>query len=200
MSFDLDIKEIERQAYMSYHEDGLIDIAIGFVFLGWGVCLAIAPSGLIGLLGLIALAIWYLGKRFLTVPRIGIMKPSQRMQHRLNNLVVFLIGLGLAALAGVLLGILDGGDSLADHSLGLLGLVIAFGIGVVAYLLHANRLYVYAVLLFVAFAGGEALNATVSSFDAFLLSIILVGSLILLSGLVILIRFLRRYPLPVIEA
>lgn len=51
MSFDLDVKEIERRAYMSYSEDGLVDIAIGFVFLGWGVLLVDKLPGLIALLG-----------------------------------------------------------------------------------------------------------------------------------------------------
>ena len=33
MSYELDMKEIERKAYLSYSEDGLVDIAIGMVIL-----------------------------------------------------------------------------------------------------------------------------------------------------------------------
>ena len=199
MCTQLDMKEIERQAYMSYHEDGLIDIAIGIVFAAWGILLAVSLPALIGLLGLVAIGIWYAGKRFLTIPRTGILKPSQKMQSRLNNLAVFMLVLGLAALVGVLLSILSRSDLLADHSLGLVGLLVAVGISIGAFVLNANRLYAYALLLFAAFAGGEILNANVSAFDAFILSVILAGTLIMLSGLVVLIRFLRRYPLPVIE-
>jgi hypothetical protein len=199
VSIQLDMKEIERQVYMFYHEDGLIDIAIGFVFLGWGLMLAIAPTGLIGLLGLGAVAIWYLGKRYLTIPRVGVIEPGRSIRNRLDGLAVFLLLLGLAAFVGILVAVLGEDDFLANHSLGLLGLVIALGIGVGGYVLRANRLYAYAVLLFVAFAGGEALNSTVTSFDAFILSVILAGSVILFSGLVVLARFLRKYPLPAIE-
>ena len=79
MSYELNMKEIERRAYMSYHEDGLIDIAIGFVILSWGILLVFEPKGLIALLGPIAFTIWYFGKRFITIPRIGVIDPSQKM-------------------------------------------------------------------------------------------------------------------------
>jgi hypothetical protein len=78
--------------------------------------------------------------------------------------------------------------------------VIAAGVSLLAYLLNAARLYAYAVLLFVAFAGGEILSASITTFDAFAFSVILAGALILLSGLVVLVRFMRRYPLPTMEA
>jgi hypothetical protein len=200
MSLDLDMKEIERKAYMSYSEDGLVDIAIGFVILGWGISLVLGPAGLITLLGPIALAMWYLGKRYLTIPRIGIIKPSRKMAHRARNGAIVLLLLGTITLAGILLGIVVGGSDLADYSLAILGLLLAAGICVIAFLLNSNRLYVYAVLLFVAFAGGQALNDVISSVDTFIVSVILAGALILLSGAVVLVRFLRKYPLPVIGA
>ncbi|UCD43501.1 MAG: hypothetical protein JSV69_07890, partial [Chloroflexota bacterium] len=66
MSYELDMKEIERQVYLSYSEDGLVDIAIGLVIMAWGFTLLAEPSGLIGLLGIFGMGIWYLGKRFIT--------------------------------------------------------------------------------------------------------------------------------------
>ena len=151
---------------------------------------------LIIMLGPIALALWYLGKRFITIPRTGIIEPGQKMGNRLKNLTVSLLALGVIALAGVLLGVMGGGAPLANYALGIIGLVCSAGICLAAYLLDANRLYVYAALLFVAFAGGEALAEIVTSFDAFALAVILAGALILLSGLVVLVRFLRKYRLP----
>lgn len=143
--------------------------------------------------------IWYLGKRFLTVPRIGIIEPSHKMENRMRNLAIALIVLGLTAFAGVLLAVGSGGSFLANYSLAILGLVFAAGICLVAFLLAANRLYVYAMMLFVAFAGGQALNDMVSTVDTFVLSVITAGTLVVISGLVVLVRFLRKYPLPVIE-
>jgi len=200
MSYELDMKEIERKVYMSYSEDGLVDIAIGFVILVWGVLLVVEPSGLIGLIGPLAFAIWYLGKRFITIPRIGRIQPSQKMERKLRNLAIFLLVLGVIALGGVLTGWIVGYAFSSGYSLGILGLVIAAGVSLLAYLLNAARLYAYAVLLFIAFAGGEILSASITTFDAFAFSVILAGALILVSGLVVLVRFVRKYPLPAMEA
>jgi hypothetical protein len=200
MSYELNMKEIERKAYLSYSEDGLVDIAIGMVILLWGVFLVVEPSGLIALLGPLALAIWYLGKRFITIPRTGRIQPSQKMERKMRNLAIFLLVLGFIVFGGILTGMIIGFTSSSSYSLGILGLVIAAGVSLLAYLLNAARLYAYAVLLFAAFAGGEILSASITTFDAFAFSVILAGALILLSGLVVLIRFMRRYPLPTMEA
>lgn len=199
MSYELDMKEIERRAYMSYGEDGLVDIAIGSVILLWGVFLVTEPSGLIGLLGILALGIWYLGKRFITIPRIGSIQPSQKMERKQRNLAIALLILGVIAFGGAAIGVMIVGRPLMDYALSILGLVIAAGVCVLAYLVNANRLYVYAVLLFGAFTAGEILSKTITSVDAFALSVIFAGSLILLSGLVVLVRFLRKYPVPDME-
>lgn len=200
MSYELDIKEIERKTYMSYSEDGLVDIAIGFAILVWGILLVVEPSGLIALIGPLAFAIWYLGKRFITIPRIGRIQPSQKMERKMRTLAIFLLVLGAIALGGVVTGRIIGYAFSSGYSLGILGLVIAAGVSLLAYLLNAARLYVYAVLLFIAFAGGEILSASITTFDAFAFSVILAGALILVSGLVVLVRFIRKYPLPAMEA
>jgi hypothetical protein len=199
MSYELDMKEIERKAYMSYSEDGLVDIAIGTVILLWGVFLLVEPSGLIAILGPLALPIWYLGKRFITIPRSGMIQPSQKMERKMRNLAIFLVVLGVIALGGILTGRIVGYMFSGGYSLGILGLVLAGGISVLAYLLNATRIYIYAVLIFIAFAGGEILSTSITTFDAFAFSVILAGALILLSGLAVLVRFLRKYPLPEME-
>jgi hypothetical protein len=78
--------------------------------------------------------------------------------------------------------------------------VIAAGVSVLAYLVNASRLYAYAFLLFAAFTGGEILSQTITTIDAFALSVIIAGALILFSGLVVLVRFVRKYPVPTMEA
>jgi hypothetical protein len=198
-TMSLNMKEIERKAYTTLNEDGIVDIAIGCTFLGWGILLAVELPGLISLLAPLAFAIWYFGKRFLTIPRIGLIVPSKKMEHKIRNLSIFLFALGLIILAGILLWQWGNDSPLADHSLGILGLVIAGGISIIAFLIKANRLYVYALFLFIAFAAGENLNRSITTVDTFILSVILAAALIGLSGLIVLIRFLRKYPLPVKE-
>lgn len=199
MSYELDMKEIERQVYLSYSEDGLVDIAIGAVIMLWGIMLLGEPSGLIGLLGMLGLGIWYLGKRFITIPRIGTFQPGPKTERRLTNLAVFLVLLGLIAYLGILLSRATDSVFVTDHPLGILGLVIAAGVAFLAYLLNATRIYVYALILFLAFAGGEILAGTSTRFDVFAASVIVGGGLILISGLIVLLRFLRKYPRPALE-
>lgn len=200
MSYELDMKEIERRVYLSYSEDGLIDIAIGIVITAWGLLLTQEPTGLVSLLGLLGMGIWYIGKRTITTPRIGVIQPSPKMERRLTNLAIFLIVLGLITLVGILLSRAAGSSLISDYSLGILGLVLAAGVAFLAYLLNAARLYIYAVILFVSFAGGEILAKNITSFDAFALSVIIGGGLIMLSGIVVLVRFVRKYPRPQMEA
>ena len=195
----LDMKEIERKAYTTLSEDGIVDVVIGLGFLSWGISLALGPTAFIGLIGPFLFGIWYFGKRNLTIPRIGLIIPSEKMENKFRNFSIFLFALGLIVLAGILLWQLGGDSLLANHSLGILGLVIAGGICIIAFLLKANRLYGYAMLLFLAFAVGESLSGRITDLDTFVLSVIIAAALITLSGLVILIRFLRKYPLPVIE-
>jgi len=194
MSYEMDMKEIERQVYLSYSEDGLIDIAIGVVITTWGLMLTQEPTGLIGLLGLLGLGIWYVGKRLITIPRIGVIEPGPKMERRLTNLAVFLVVLGLVVLGGILISRAVGSFAISDYSLAILGLVLAAGAALLAYLLNTARIYGYAVILFVSFAGGEILAKSITTFDAFALSVIVGGGLILLSGLVVLVHFVRKYP------
>jgi hypothetical protein len=200
MSYELNMKEIERQVYLSYSEDGLVDIAIGVVITAWGLMLTQEPSGLIGLLGLLGMGVWYFGKRLITIPRIGVIEPSPKMERKLSNLAIFLVVLGLVVFAGILLSRAAGSLVISDYSLAILGLVLAAGVALVAYLLNAARIYLYAVILFASFAGGEILAKSVTTFDAFALSVILGGALILLSGIIVLVRFMRKYPRQQIEA
>jgi hypothetical protein len=195
----LNMKEIERKAYMTLSEDGIVDIVIGGVFLGWGLLLAAGPAGLTGLLVPLALGIWYAGKRALTVPRVGLVIPSQKMETKLRKTATLLLALGILLLAGIVLWQASGGGAMREHSLGLLGLVVAVGISMVAFLLDAKRLYAYAALLFIAFAVGETLNPSIPTMDTFLAAVIAASAFILLSGVVVLMRFLRKYPLPVEE-
>ena len=132
MSYELNMKEIERQVYLSYSEDGLVDIAIGVVITAWGLMLTQEPSGLIGLLGLLGMGVWYFGKRLITIPRSGMIEPSPKMERKLSNLAIFLVVLGLVVFAGILLNRAAGSLVISDYSLAILGLVLAGGVALVA--------------------------------------------------------------------
>jgi hypothetical protein len=139
----LDLGRIERQAWQSYHEDGLMDIAFGslllFVYVGstadrlhWGAIVALLLVGP-------ALA---LAKRVVTAPRLGSVEFSAARKGRKRRVVLFIAA---AVAASTLIPFVLGGEEwLRSHNT-----VVSFGLGVlvftvfaaVAYWLDLRRMY-----------------------------------------------------------
>jgi MFS family permease len=184
----LDLGRIERQAWQSYHEDGLMDIAFGslllFVYVGstadrlhWGAIVALLLVGP-------ALA---LAKRVVTAPRLGSVEFSAARKGRKRRVVLFIAA---AVAASTLIPFVLGGEEwLRSHNT-----VVSFGLGVlvfavfaaVAYWLDLRRMYGVGVLFGGAFTIAELLGTP--------LPMLIAGSIVALSGTARLIIFLRRYP------
>ena len=75
----LNLKQIEKKAYRSIYNDGLYDISWGLLLLGFGLSPLLKDVGFpkpfdLFLMPLAALLILFLGKKYLTVPRLGIVR------------------------------------------------------------------------------------------------------------------------------
>lgn len=197
------LREIEKNTYMSYHQDGLIDIFVGFYILlfgagilirtvtefsTWFIIPAIFPS--------IMVPIWISFKRRITIPRIGYVKFGLRSA---NKLMAVFLGLAAAGL-GVFMVFGLGGSMGQSWALALMDLIISnsmiiIGISAVlisslfAYTMGLKRLYVYGLVTLVMFLVGHFMAI---QFEYFLLTI---GSAIVIYGLVLLRQFLQKYPL-----
>ncbi|UCF63262.1 MAG: hypothetical protein JSW33_11915 [bacterium] len=88
-----DLKKIEKQIYQSVFQDGIYDITWGFLMLA----LAFNPlffqlgvnRNLLFMSELILAAAWLiLGKRSITFPRMGIVKPSPRRQQAARRVMI----------------------------------------------------------------------------------------------------------------
>lgn len=79
-----------------------------------------------------------------------------------------------------------------DYFLAAFGGIIALLVVIAAYIVGVRRYYIYAVLAFIAFILASILRPN----DLETIPILAAGSIILVSGVVILIRFLRKYPIP----
>jgi hypothetical protein len=195
MSENINLKEIQRQVYLFYSEDGLADLAIGLVIIGFGIFLLVNLPALVGLLGLLPLLIWYLGKQILVFPRVGTINPSLDMNRRFRGFFINTCLLGIGVLVFFLVSGGSGAAFLSSYPLTLFGLVLALGISSLGVLLKAARFYLYGLLVFSAMAGGESLYGKVTAFDPFLVGVICAGGVILIAGSVLLTRFLNKYPL-----
>ncbi|MHA2429095.1 MAG: hypothetical protein ACXADB_13830, partial [Candidatus Hermodarchaeia archaeon] len=153
MNEKIDLQQLERKAYLSYHQDGVIDIFIGSAIVTFGLLflpwvfehLWMAFSGLF--------IIWVLGyagvKRAITVPRIGYVEFKQHRRSRVMFIAVLLVIVNIVLFLIPALGLLTPelriflnvyGSTVAAFVVGGLFLLIGFmtelrrvmGYGVVA--------------------------------------------------------------------
>ena len=98
---NIDLKEIERRAYLTYHKDGILDIYLGLGIMT--VATVFFHEVFMYITGTIALLpILYAGsKKQYTIPRLGYVKFSQSTQGRARNSVTLALLLGsMSAVAG----------------------------------------------------------------------------------------------------
>jgi hypothetical protein len=187
------MRDLERKAWKSYHQDGLKDIFLGLILLAMGI------SGILGsdlaLIGfeLVAILVLLACKKYVTTPRMGHVEFSPERKARKMKAVLLvgasaLVGLGAyLALAGI------GGASewLAGHRELVhagVGLWIFLLLSMMAYWLDFTRLYWIALVICAAFIVALWLGNP--------LVFVVAGTVVLAPGMVLLIRFLHQYPIP----
>ncbi|MCW4006596.1 MAG: hypothetical protein NWF04_08410 [Candidatus Bathyarchaeota archaeon] len=196
MTTQPNLKELERRTYMSYNQDGLLDIFAGVYVLGFGLGITLdamfdysiglfLPAFLIALV----LPLWISAKQKITMPRIGFVKFGRHSQNKLSAIYIGLLASGLVAF--FLFAILHGGewtDFLFQNGLLIVGvggfaLCCLFG-----YTLGLKRLYIYGAVAFAVLAAGHFLEI----FFAYLL--IALGAAVIAVGFAMLAAFIKKYP------
>jgi hypothetical protein len=208
MSTPISLKEIERKAFRSTYHDGLWDIYLGLVV----VCMAIfvyrpvegyGPTNIVlAIVGItLAYGLLQAGKRLITLPRLGqvrfgaIRKRKKTTQAILLGVIVLIqvgvVGLTALAWANPAVGAkLSGLFPARNLELLLVAAVAALFVGpsmlLRAYFTDFPRGYYIAVMMALATFLMIYLNQPLYP--------LVIGSLIILPGLVLLVRFLRKYP------
>jgi hypothetical protein len=203
MNKEMSLREVEKRTYMSYHQDGLLDIFVGVYvllfalgillmtvtdFTTWFVIPAIFPA--------IMLPVWISVKKRITMPRIGYVKFGVRGANKLMAIFLGLTVAGLGVFMVFTFASRSQGWALTLRNLIISNGMIIIGIGAAsisslfAYTMGLKRLYAYGLLTLALFFTG---HFTTIPFGYFLLTI---GLVIIINGFVILMRFTRKYPLP----
>jgi len=198
----LSLKELEKKAYRSTFQDGIWDIYLGIIILGlalstigtlFGLPSIISMLIILPLVYSIGIAILILGKKKITVPRIGYVKFGSKRQRRKKELVIFL---SIILIINLIIFLLSNFEIIDIKGLFLLNIIIiVMPLGIVAYLLDFKRLYIIAFLI------GIGIYFTIELQDilGFPLSPILIfgciGIIIVSWGLYYLINFLKKYPI-----
>jgi hypothetical protein len=195
------LKEIERKTYMSYHQDGLLDIFASMYILGFGLGISIDviwdfSMGIILIPGAfiaVASPIWIAAKRKITMPRIGFVNFGVRGANKLTAIFVGLSVVGLGVFSVFTLATFQGGsrqwlDLIFQNGMlivgfGSLAICILFG-----YSMGLKRLYAYGLLAMIALVIGHF----TSIFFAYIL--LALGITVITTGAALLISFVKNYP------
>jgi len=190
-----DFKTLARRAYISYHQDGLIDVLIGWMVFSFGIYLLLDSSAIIFLAWLPIL--YYVNfKNKLTVPRLGYVKfngiYSQTKRTKLGLVLSTILALSLLTVTVLVLAKTNPIPTLTllrGNGLAIYGVAVALLLLVSGVFSGVWRLSIYGLLCVVMVIIGIISGSPVY------VPFILLGLVILLTGTILMILFIRKYPL-----
>jgi hypothetical protein len=202
----IDLKEIEKKTWRSTLEDGLLDIYFGILVLsiGLGMTLGgILPEPLDGIISIIfmviGLILFLFGKKYITQPRLGMVKLGLKTKTRkIKTVIVLSINLIILLVLYILRFInpelrLRFPAFLDGLIIGLLFVTIPLCFA--AYFLQYPRLFFIAISVGLSFFLSDIFSTFIQEPFDILLAFSFISCLIIVMGVFSLIKFLRKYPL-----
>ena len=200
MTQEINLKELEKKAYHDSQQDGLMEVMMGLILMTFGGFFYSTAFAFYILLIIFSGKIVEFVRRRYTYPRIGFVKfREENPKEALTG--VFLFELAVIVIIFTLISI--SGD-VKDYSLWVKWSPLFFGMILVGPFAHAQsrsgsvRYTGYAILS-VILGLFFSLIEFGSGCTGLILYLVLIGVFLVLGGLVIFIRFLRKYPLPETE-
>lgn len=197
MILNIKLKELEKNTWKTSYENGLIDIAIGLICIVSAVChifddirYFLMPLYLIPILFLM------LTKKYITIPRMGLVKFNKRRKRKsaifiavMTSVLILLLILTIVLKTNYL------PEGIAARIvISAIMLLICFAN---AFFLNFNRLYIYGIVI----TGAFNLNEYIRENPGFLAeggyAYLFAAIVILITGSIYLIKFLKKYPLPI---
>lgn len=213
MEQQIDLKKLERKVWTSFFEDGIWDIYLGMLLgaMAFGVLLndvgAPESTQMIVYLVFIGIAVLFLwaGKRYITAPRIGHVVYGPKGKARKTKATIILaVSVLVGLMAFVIAGLSAKGNLPESLPVDLLlpaiwvgNMIIVFSLA--AYFLRFNRLYLIGAMFAIA-VPLDILLTTLTHRDLTPVAFGVPALVILVVGVLVLARFLQKYPIPKREA
>ncbi len=181
-------------------DDGFLDILFGMIYLGIALDALIQIRVIFPLVwNALAVIIFYVGKKRITIPRLGMVKfganrNSKRKKLRFFTFLMVIISFIIFILS--INGILNNIQLNGYFPYLLIDLFIFIvPIGIIAYYLDFTRLYLIALLGGLGLILTYLFNPFFSSSIENLIIFGIIGGAIILMGLIFLANFLKKHPL-----
>jgi hypothetical protein len=201
MNEKIDLKKVEKQTYQFTFTDGLYDMAYGslLVFIAIAPILReiLYPSYIIFMI-LPTSLILVLGKRFITVPRIGIVKFNlnrTKSRNKIGLLIAILFPITLIMVVLTFLGLynIKVGGYIVPIGGGMFALIL---LSLVACIMDYPHFYLYGISIGLGLPLASLLKPIFGEPLHYIISFGISGTLILIYGIFTLIKFINKYPIP----
>ena len=186
--------KLERKAYLSYHQDGLIDIIIGLCAMGFAVNM-LADNAAFTILGWIPVLFFAPLKSKITIPRFGFVRFDSTRQGTARKASMVMLFSGVLVLGIVMFFLFLPGampspiiNWVKDNFMLVFGLIVGSAFAIAGTVTGIKRLYAYAGLAMLLLGVANFVNFH----EAWL--VLALGGAVLASGISLLIRFVRKYP------
>ncbi len=185
---DVDLQSLQKKVYLSYFQDGWWDMLLGIFLISWGVTFL---SGLGWIPGALFVGLYSLSwpvKKWLTYPRIGHAKIAEERRQVMKLVILGSATALLGLMSFISLAAGSRPDWLMEYFILLFSAVITIVICILAYWWRAKWWYGYAGLLMTAACFHQWLGLQLP------LTYIIPGAIVFAVGIIMLYRFLHKYP------
>ncbi len=196
MTSSIRFDELKRKTYLAYHEDGIADLLLGAGTFNFGVGM-LRPDSSLWLVTWIFAFLYLPLKNRVTVPRLGYVRFDSRRASVVKGSLTAIMGLfflaGIAVFAAVSGSNADLRETVYDFFPLIVGALSTAALAAAAAVVGIPRYYGYALLAALLALGAQA---DVWSIEE---AVVAMGAILLLAGLTLVARFVRRYPVEVEE-
>jgi len=193
---NININSLTRKVYLSYHQDGILDLVAGTVVFGFGLNM-LTGNIVFLMVGWMTMMLYVLIKQRITIPRFGYVRFESENRTKSKAMISVGIGVLVLFLFVAFKFFVDRQPTSLEmdawiqryHMVPLSGIMFSLPALGAAIFLGLNRFYLYALLA----VGLPALGAW-ANIETYI-PIVTTGLSMLAIGTVLLVNFLKKYPL-----